>query len=434
MNRIVFYLLFLFFVVTDTIAQGKMFKEESDGFKWYSIWTDDNKFSGALDVYGNDIIPLYKYRYVSYDNNNGVFLVIINDDDLQNGKFGYCTRRGWIIINPEQVDKSFIVETDGTKYIKISKQDKYGAYSLEGKVIVPCEYDDCGLYSLQVSSPRQGRLQYFCVKKGGKEGVYDLNGKLVIPVNYNEIRYNDWDDSYRGFEGKQGNDISYRKLNISIPVTYSVSEIRKMYNDAYKSQDVKTQYNLYNQIILNDPYNIAGLNSYVYNNLGVLYENNSDLKNAKNCYQNAINIYPQNTIANENLKNVKSSIRKERLDRVVNIFGYLSQAWGEMSGVQTNGTYNTSQGDGGSYSGSSGGSFSGERTCPSCGGSGKCSTQGWADKYRCHGSGRCQHCNNTGTQRDYGYTRVCSTCNGTKKCHYCGGSGRCSTCGGSGKR
>ena len=106
----------------------------------------------------------------------------------------------------------------------------------------------------------------------------------------------------------------------------------------------------------------------------------------------------------------------------------------------TNGRTNTNtdemtiQDVGGSYGGSTASGSSSERVCPSCQGTGKCSTQGVYDKYRCHGSGRCQHCSSYATQSDYGNTRVCSTCNGTKKCHYCGGSGNCSTCGGTGKR
>ena len=459
MNRIVIYLIVSLWGITDINAQGKLFREESDGFKWYSVWTDD--FQGAQDVLGNDIIPLYKYRYVNYSSENGVFQIVIKEDDLLNGKFGYCTRRGKIIINPEQVDKSVIVEIDGTKYIKVSKQGKYGAYSLEGKVIVPCEYDECLLYSIPVRSPRRGHLLYFCARKGGKESVYDLSGKQVIPLKYKEIRYNDWDDCYKGFEGKLENEIAYRKLGINIPITYSVSEIRDMYNEAYNTKDINKQLNIYNQIISNDPNNIAGLNSYVYNNLGVIYENKSDFKKAKICYQNAVNIDPQNTIASDNLKNVKNNIHNERLERIVNIFGYLSQVWGAVNG-EKNANYSTgSLSD--SYSGGSGSSGNGKDImtlpttpttyqdgekiwrkdagygmiyvckekngirnetlyglCKMCRGTKICST--------CQGSRLCNFCQGKGgiVTSGYGQYLPCTACNRTGSCSLCQGTGRCS--------
>lgn len=218
-----------------------------------------------------------------------------------------------------------------------------------------------------------------------------------------------------------------------------ISEIKDLFDLAYNTPDTEaqTKYDIYMQVIQADPYNNYGYKAPAYNNLGVLYESLGDINNAKICYEYALQANPNYDKAKQNLKNVKAQRRSQFWNNIGNALGVVGQALETINSSHTGGTYNTYQGGGGgSYSSGSngGGSSNSERICVSCGGSGKCSAQGWADKYRCHGSGRCLHCSNTGTQRDFGITRVCTTCKGTKKCQYCKGSGKCSTCNGRGKR
>lgn len=423
MNRIVFYLLVSFFGITDTIAQGKLFKEESDGFKWYSIWTDDYKYSGAQDILGNDIIPLYKYRYVSYSSEYGVFQIVINEEDLQNAKFGYCTKRGRIIVNPEQVDKSVIVKIDGTKNIKVSKQDKYGVYSLEGKVIVPCEYDDCTLYSRNVSSPRQGHFQYFGVKRGGKEGVYDLNGKLVIPVKYKEIRYNDWDDRNNGFEGKLDNDVTYRKLNISIPI-YNVESpnANTNINNVAKSNGESSSSNSNNQA--------SAHNFPVHEDYGTNSKHGKILNRSSEQHGTA-------TFTRERYEDGYSSIFI--MDKckacggtgkvgfnfctagcamgITTLLTYYDQNGNEVESTGTMANHNNPYSSGGS-----GGSYSGG----SSSGSSSSSSSVYTKCTSCNGTGRCSSCNGRGYKfNSYaGHDDECPSCRGKGSCPICYGRGK----------
>ena len=397
MNRIVIYLIVSLWGITDINAQGKLFREESDGFKWYSVWTDD--FEGAQDVLGNDIIPLYKYRYVNYSSENGVFQIVIKEDDLLNGKFGYCTRRGKIIINPEQVDKSVIVEIDGTKYINVSKQGKYGAYSLEGKVIVPCEYDECLLYSIPVRSPRRGHLKYFCARKGGKESVYDLSGKQVIPLKYKEIRYNDWDDSYKGFEGKLENEIAYRKLNISIPI----------YDEYTNSLDQDPQ--------AKDEY---GTNSKHGKILNRTSEKQGTIVVSKEWYEDGYySIYLMDKCKacggtgwiGYNLCTAGCAMGFLTLFTYYDPNGNEVERSGNMA-VQNNSYYGG--GAGGSYSSSSSGS------------SGSSGSSVYTKCTSCNGTGRCSSCNGRGYKfNSYsGHDDSCPSCRGKGSCPICYGRGK----------
>lgn len=425
MIKNVICLLFFFFGVTDIFAQSSKFYEESDGFKWHCIWTDD--YQGAKDVLGNDIIPLYKYRYVSYSSENGVFQIVINEDDLQNGKFGYCTRSSKIIINPEHFDKSCLLETDGTKYIRVSKQGKCGAYNLDGKNIVPCEYDDCSLYSIDVRSPRRGHIKFFYVKKKGKEGVYDLNGKLVIPVNYKEIRFNNWDDSFK-FEVKLDNDLVYRKLNISIPI--------------YEAQSPNAK---------------SGIN-YVAQNKDNISSSNTNSQTASG-YTSSLEKTPQAKneygTNSKHGKIVKSTSEKQGTivvkkewyeDGYYSIFlmdkckacggtgkvGY-GFCTGCAMGIQTLLTYYDPSGNEVERSGTVGGlnnpsygggssSYSGSNSSRSSGNSNSVYTKCTS----CNGTGRCTSCNGRGYKfNSYaGHDDTCPNCRGKGSCPICYGRGK----------
>jgi hypothetical protein len=74
--------------------------------------------------------------------------------------------------------------------------------------------------------------------------------------------------------------------------------------------------------------------------------------------------------------------------------------------------------------------------CPSCGGTGKCSTCSSPLALAMGGGpGRCHVCHGTGKENvknALGYYEDCTSCRGSGRCTRCGGTGRCGTCGGSG--
>lgn len=213
----------------------------------------------------------------------------------------------------------------------------------------------------------------------------------------------------------------------------STDVVKNLFDVAYNTPDSEAQkkYNRYMKVIQADPYNKIGYKAMAYNNLGVLYESLGDLKNAKACYEYALQANPNYDKAKDNLKGVKAKRRNQLWNNVGNALGSVGQVLGTISRTQLNETLNESyQGSGGSLSnGHSGGSV-----CKRCQGSGRCSSMsGTANKYYCHGSGKCGYCYGKGTIRKLGQTITCTACDGNGKCKYCNGSGRCSDCNGSGK-
>ena len=407
------FLLISVLMLSNVISAQRTLKTENDGFQWYSEISSDGKKNRAVGLDGKELVPYY--RLVTYSADDGVFLVVRTDEDANNGRFGYYSRKGKVISMPGQYDLSVIVNTN-RKFVKIKKNGLEGALNLEGNVIVPPVYDECTLYSL---NQKNGYIQYFNVKKNGKEGAYDLKGKMIIPVRYNQLRYKDWDLDKNGFEGTTGTDANYKSLNLTLPIVYTTEKIRELFNDASKEKDATRKIRLYSEIITYDSYNMAGVNSFAYNNLGVVYENSGDLNKAKICYENAYKIDNTNKTAYENLQNVKKNIHNDTFERTLTFFGYLSTLLlpvnqTNMSGFpegNVSGSQVSREGASSGANSTSSGSSSAYTKCTSCNGSGVCSgchgkkgswqrtgyyvgdgSKSWIDCGSCRGSGKCPIC------------------------------------------
>lgn len=446
-------------------------------FKLFQIMDIEEDFIyGYCGIDGKELIPLRKYDNALYRNEKDMPIHFeVKKDNL----WGVCDKDGKEVI-PIQYDK--IIHSIGNYFI-VSKGGFEGLCDMSGKFTIPLSNEfTLLLYKKETDSyiiHKGDHLQGVCkadgsyliplsrgyeqcfyeeegwyeIMKDGYFGVCDLTGKEVVQPNKykSSFSYDENKGVYTYDENwnvvtlykprnntKSISSNNYANNSISTSNVVGSAEIKKLYDLAYNTPDSEgqTKYNRYMQVIQADPYNSYGYKAFAYNNLGVLYETLGDFNNAKKCYESAIDSNPNYDRAKQNLKRVKNQLRSNRLNKFSNALGAIGQAFGSMGGSQTTETYNTFQGDGSSFdsSTSSGYSSTSGGNCVSCGGSGKCSAQGWADKYRCHGSGACQHCNNTGTQTDFGNTRLCSTCHGSKKCHYCEGSGKCPTCRGTGKR
>jgi len=397
--------------------------------------------SGVCDKDGKEVIPLL-YDKVYHSNGNYF--------EVYKGEYrGICDMTGHFTL-PLSAQYTLILYEPETGCYAVHKGDKLrGICKTDGTFLIPlsrnyelCNYEKEGWYQ---------------IKKNGYYGVCDLSGKEVVkPDKYKSMLFYEdgkgvytYDENYNSItlyklKGKSSNyssnNNSYAYTTTTTTTTSQSSSIKDMFDLAYNTPDTEaqTKYNRYMQVIQADPYNTYGYKAPAYNNLGVLYETLGDLKNAKACYEYALQTNPNYDKAKDNLKNVKAQRRSQRWNNISNALGAVGQALGTMSGGQTNGTYNTYQGGGDSHGGSSSGGYSGgsgSSTCKRCQGSGRCSSMsGTANKYYCHGSGKCGYCNGSGIVRNLGQTITCTACNGRGRCKYCNGSGKCSDCGGSGKR
>lgn len=74
--------------------------------------------------------------------------------------------------------KEYRVEMDGFEWYKVRKDGKVGAEDRNGKVLVPCEYDDVGYNN---SAAVDGVPSGFWAYKSKYKGWYDYDGKCIIP-------------------------------------------------------------------------------------------------------------------------------------------------------------------------------------------------------------------------------------------------------------
>lgn len=91
------------------------------------------------------------------------------------GKYGVIDREDRMMIAP----KYDLLEPLGNpRFFKASLNGGLGVIDVDGRVIVPCEYDFVGNMSEDI----------IVVRKDGKFGCFDKTGAMIVPLDYEEIR------------------------------------------------------------------------------------------------------------------------------------------------------------------------------------------------------------------------------------------------------
>ena len=200
--------------------------------------------------------------------------------------------------------------------------------------------------------------------------------------------------------------------SISTFYQYAIGiDLKELFNKAYNMSDTYFQdkYNLYMQVIEYDENNAQGYQSIAYNNIGVIFQNAGDRDEARRYYEKALSIDPNYKTAKSNLNSIKSEVRMEKLNAVINVLNAMQSI---SSSSNTN--YNNSYNQGSNYSSGSSSSSSGKGrtqvTCRFCKGTGR--TAGRTYTSGSSGNkGYCQYCDKVD------YTHV------HKHCSYCKGTG-----------
>ena len=308
---------FLLIVWGSVVSSAQKIKRElhteEDGYKWYE--TKQGSYYGAESLDGKTLIPLLKkYMIVTYTS---PYLM----GALPSG-------------DPEYPYKLEYYTKDGKRLLSNSGYDN--VFWLGGKDDEP---------------------SWFGTLKNGKQGACDVNGNEIIPPIFAAVTYSDGVFKVKDDNGEWA-EYTPQATNFDALASTSSNtlDVKELFELAYNTPDADTQtkYNRYVEVIQADPDNSYGYNASVYNNIGVLYEGQGDLKNAKICFENALQIAPNDNTIKENLKRVKAQRRSEQWDNVANILGALGEAASTMSSSQTTGgTYNAYQESGNSYSSSS---------------------------------------------------------------------------------
>lgn len=214
-------------ILTKDKEQGKI--ASKDYFAAYK----DNKW-GVIDSNGNIVIdPSYEEMIMVPNSKNDVFLCtyeIDYDNETYKTK-ALNSKNEEIFQDYEQIEAIQNQDENNNLWyenniLKVKKNGKFGAIDLNGKELLPCEYDE--ITSLL------GIQNTLKIVKDGKNGIADNEGKILIKPEYAEVE-NLGKDNKAGFivkneAGKYGIvDLS----NHSILET-KYDEIIKVYgNDTY---------------------------------------------------------------------------------------------------------------------------------------------------------------------------------------------------------
>ncbi|MDH6307410.1 hypothetical protein M2451_000559 [Dysgonomonas sp. PFB1-18] len=154
----------------------------------------NTKGEPIIDIPFQDVdLTIYQnYRYFNPLNSSTRELTIERGISVKtNNKWGVISQKGKWIIQPSVKNANdielfqHIQPHQGWYYILKDENDRKGIANEYGKQIVPCLYDEIIVDNLKIAD--NGRA--FIVKTGEKYGLYSTNGKLILPCSHDWINY-----------------------------------------------------------------------------------------------------------------------------------------------------------------------------------------------------------------------------------------------------
>ena len=185
-------------------------------------YTSENNYKFAGYIVSNVTDEGYRYGYINYDGKlllepeyNQLSRVIgISDDEnvyilcAKNGQFGIMKNSEELIPNEYQS----IEYDESNKVFTIEKSKKFGIANLDGKIVVPAEYnqiDITGIYMYAQNS--QGTTVY---NSDGTQANIDINIAILdTPNEKYKIRINNKDGTKYGVINEDGEQVIEEKYN-----------------------------------------------------------------------------------------------------------------------------------------------------------------------------------------------------------------------------
>ncbi|SMC78341.1 WG repeat-containing protein [Moheibacter sediminis] len=173
------------------------------------IVSKDGKF-GVYDTNGKMVIPM-EYKTIRYDEHRRLYF-LTHEQNLQ----GLYIENSKVYLKPEYQ----AIHTDGTSYITLKKNNKYGLINYKGVEVLPMIYEET-LY--------QSTNSNFKVKKDGKYGWVNADGSVLVPAIYDKLdNFYDKSSFTKGLlDGKYG-ILSIANNEIIIP--FQFDEIYEYYD------------------------------------------------------------------------------------------------------------------------------------------------------------------------------------------------------------
>lgn len=172
------------FVIYKLVSNGSGQRMTND---YYFTSFKDNKY-GVINNKGEEIIAPSYQEYIVIPNNKTDIFLCTYDVDYTNNTYktkALNSKNKEIFTDYENIEPIANYDSKNTisyeqNAIKVQKDGKYGMIDINGKEILPCEYDE--LYSLKNTD------NSIIVVKDGKKGLVDSTGKKIIDPQYKEIR------------------------------------------------------------------------------------------------------------------------------------------------------------------------------------------------------------------------------------------------------
>ncbi len=231
----------------------------------------DGKY-GVINIKGNKLIDI-KYDKISvdgyYTSDEGYKYsgYVISNTTEEGYRYGYINYDGKLLLEPEYNELSRVLGVDDKEnvYILCAKNGQYGIIKNDEQLILneyqSIEYDESN--------------KLFTLEKSKKYGIADLNGKIIVPTEYNQI---DITGIYLYAQNSQGitvYDTSGTQANINTDVA-----ILNTGNEKYKiriDNSEGTKYGVINdkgEQVIEEKYNYL---EYLFDNYFIVSNDESKL-------------------------------------------------------------------------------------------------------------------------------------------------------------
>ncbi len=171
------------FIIRNVFKQRE---KVTKNYQYFALYAQ-NKW-GVINQNGDEvIIPSYQEMIIIPNEEKDVF-VCTYDIDEQTGTYktkAINSKNEEIFTAYEQVEAIDNIDKNNNLWyekniLKVSKNGKYGLIDLNGKELLPIEYDEITVLD--------GMENSIIIKKDGKVGLVNDNGSILIEVNYKDIR------------------------------------------------------------------------------------------------------------------------------------------------------------------------------------------------------------------------------------------------------
>jgi hypothetical protein len=186
-------------------ASGKVKKEDYKVNASYvaELLMIRNKRTGLIAIDGTVIYPA-EFDKISYDKLRGIYY--IQNKEFHGMYFQASKKKLDVVYNS--------LSADGTQFITVMKDKKYGLVDYQVNWILPIEFDDIRISGIGVTE--------FKVIKNGKHGIYNSKGEEVIKPVYDDLNSFYESNLKHLYKVKQGgySGLIDNKMNVVIPLVF----------------------------------------------------------------------------------------------------------------------------------------------------------------------------------------------------------------------